>query len=228
MIGNCLSSNDENYIPSWKCFDNWVIQAQYFWQDCNEDPRAMCGSLVEVDPGEEIRTCIRYDHNTGYFTVSIAIMKEENRGGDDRGSDTKIEDCDRRSEIVVERPFPHTSHFESWKDFFEKCIEAECKVKTKQKEEKSNGEKDIETNQNEIDEGCLARPYLNIEYKGRVSVEALQSLCPLIVKEASFPGFTSNNWRKYLFCPRTGDNDTLDGLEENILLHIDDAITILK
>lgn len=31
------------------------------------------------------------------------------------------------------------------------------------------------TNSIEIDEyGCLARPYLNIEYKGRVSVETLQ------------------------------------------------------
>jgi len=106
MIGNCLSSNDEDFIPSWKCFDSWVIQAQYFWQDCNEDPRAMCGGLVHVEPGEEIKTCIRYDHKTG----SIAMKEDEKRDG--RGS-IAIEDANRRSEIVVDRPFPHTSHFES-------------------------------------------------------------------------------------------------------------------
>ena len=139
-----------------------------------------------------------------------------------------------RSEIVVERPFLHTSHFESWKDFFEKYISAECEEKTKKKEGKGNGEEEgAVTTQNKLECGCLARPYLNIEYKGRVSVETLQSVCPLEVKEASFPGCTSKNWRKYLFCPRTGDTDTLDGLEESTLeestsLHIDDAITILS
>jgi len=229
MIGNCLSSNDEDYIPSWKCFDTWVIQAQYFWQDCNEEPRVMCGDLVHVEPGEEIKTCIRYDHKTGSITVSIAIMKEDERG-DGRDSVTKAEDHKRRSKIVVDRPFPHKhTHFESWMDFFEKCISAECEVKAKKKEEKGNGEEEVQSNSNEIDEsGCLARPYLNIEYKGRVSVETLQSVCPLEVKEASFPGFTSKNWRKYLFCPRTGDTDTLDGLEENDSLHIDDAIILSK
>ena len=84
--------------------------------------------------------------------------------------------------------------------------------------------------QNKLECGCLARPYLNIEYKGRVSVETLHRyiVYPLEVKEASFPGFTSDDWRKYLFCPRTGDSDALDGLEENASLHIDDAITILS
>ena len=84
------------------------------------------------------------------------------------------------------------------------------------------------TTQNKLECGCLARLYLNIEYKGRVSFETLRSVCPLEVKEASFPGFTSNKWRKYLFCPRTGDTESLDGLEENTSLHIDDAITILS
>ncbi len=43
----------------------------------------------------------------------------------------------------------------------------------------------MQSNSNEIDEyGCLARPYLNIEYKG-VSVETLQSVCPLLKKHHS-------------------------------------------
>jgi len=188
----------------------------------------MCGDLVHVEPGEEIKTCIRYDHKTGSITVSIAIMKKA-REGDGRDRVTKIEDSDRRSEIVVERPFPHTLISKVWKDFFEKCISAECEVKTKFEEERNaQDEGVIVTTQNKLECGCLARPYLNIEYKGRVSVETLQSVRPLEVKEASFPGFTSNDWRKYLFCPRTGDTDTLDGLEENISLHVDDAITILS
>ena len=60
-----------------------------------------------MEPGDEIKTCIRYDHETGSITVSIAIMKETKKG-DGRDNVTKIEDSDRRSEIVVDRPFPHT------------------------------------------------------------------------------------------------------------------------
>lgn len=55
----------------------------------------MCGDLVEVKPGEEIKTCIRYDHEAGSITVSIATMKED-KEGTDRGSDAKIKDFDRR------------------------------------------------------------------------------------------------------------------------------------
>ena len=231
MIGNCLCSNDEQYIPSWQSFDTWVIQAQYFWQDCDEGPRAMCGPLVNVKPGDEIHTQIRYDHETGSIVVSIAVMKEDDHG-------EKMEDAEKRSEIIVERPFPHTTQFDNWKDFFERCMNAECDI---QLEDESTGKccDDISNKQylqtntrnktNPEVNGCLARPYLNIEYKGKVSIGTLKSVCPLIVHKASFPGFESKNtWRRYLFCPRVGDVDTLDALEREGSLHIDDAISMIQ
>ena len=63
-----------------------------------------------MEPGDEIKTCIRYDHETGSITVSIAIMKDKDKEGDnDNSGITKVENHEKRSEIVVERPFPHTS-----------------------------------------------------------------------------------------------------------------------
>ena len=126
MIGSCLCSNDEQYMPSWRSFDNWVIQAQYFWMDCDGGSRAQCGPIIEAEPGDEIRTQIRYDHGSGSIAVSIAIMK------DDDGLNDKIIDHEKCSEIVIERPFPHApSLFTNWTDFFERCVGAECIVQEK-------------------------------------------------------------------------------------------------
>ena len=57
-----------------------------------------------MEPGDEIKTCIRYDHETGSITVSIAIMKDKDKEGDnDNSGITKVEDHEKRSEIVVLR-----------------------------------------------------------------------------------------------------------------------------
>lgn len=100
MIGNCLSSNDPSYKPSWQVFDTWVMQAQYFWMKDNNTPYAICGEFINVDPGDELTTKISYDSSTGQITASIS-----GPGG--------------TSSVVASQPFPdQPGLFASWSDFF--------------------------------------------------------------------------------------------------------------
>ena len=49
-------SVDGRFNPEWEEFEEWVIQAQYYWQtDEGEQAgsKAMCGPLVKVAPGGE-------------------------------------------------------------------------------------------------------------------------------------------------------------------------------
>lgn len=122
------------------------------------------------------------------------------------GIDVSIEVIDRkqaRSSIHVARPFPNdTLLFESWSSFFRCCEEVEDSV-----------------------EGCIGRPTLNVEYKGRCSVRTLKSICPFTVKAASYPGFEDtpiSKWRTELFSPRLDRVTTLHGVD-GTLLHVDDA-----
>ena len=92
-----------------------------------------------------------------------------------------------RSQIYISRPFPDTTMYASWRSFFHTCAKV------------SNTK------------GALARPGLNIEYKGDcVDIEVLRSVCPLRVRSAAFPGDQSRGvtircWPVELFCPRLGE-----------------------
>ncbi len=100
MIGNCLSSNDPAYTPSWQIFDTWVMQAQYFWMKDDNTPYAICGELINVSPGEELTTKISYNSSSGQITASIS-----GPGG--------------TSSVVVSQPFPdQPGLFANWSDFF--------------------------------------------------------------------------------------------------------------
>ena len=93
---------------------------------------------------------------------------------------------------MLPRPFPDASPpvFESWREFFSRGAAASGTA------------------------GPLARPMLNVEYKGAVDVDTLRSMCPFRVLEAAVPTFPPqpaplNAWRVSLFCPRTGEGDEL-------------------
>ena len=97
-----------------------------------------------------------------------------------------------KSSIVIPRPFPDASPpaFDSWREFFERGAAASCTA------------------------GPLARPMLNVEYKGAVDVETLRSMCPFRVLEATVPTMSPqptslSAWRVSLFSPRTGEGDEL-------------------
>ena len=263
MMGHCLSSNDDKYVPSWKSFDNWVIQAQYFWMDENEDPRALCGPLIDAREGDVIRTKISYDAHTGCITAKICIMLVTKDG-------KKKEDPKKKSHIKAPRPFPHDpSLFRDWKDFFERCVDAEraadleaatCTIRnplerafaaccggkespkkgvfrvpargslrgTACKEAVDSGEiSDVQA------AGPLARPYLNVEYKGKVGIDTLRSICPFVVTEATYPGMTpgpvATNWKAHLYCPRTGFGDALsEERKGGEILRLSDALVLSK
>jgi len=101
MIGNCLSSSDNEHVPRWSTEAQWVMQAQYFWHSSSR-PYAMCGEKIPVAPGDEVESCISYD---GY------------------GMSIRIGSAGRLSFVRAPRPFPDSDHFESWKDFFDSAAE---------------------------------------------------------------------------------------------------------
>lgn len=75
--------------------------------------------------------------------------------------------------------------------------------------------------------GAMARPCLNVEYKGRVDLETLKSICPFRVKEATFPGLSTEcKWKTHLYCPRTGRVDVLEDAERKTSLAINDAVSL--
>lgn len=230
MIGKCVAISDpDTYKWTGKTFDSWVIQAQYYWSPTKKDSRAHCGPAVEVDPGDLIRTRIEYDAQDGSINVVIAVVGEN---GDER--------ADKRSEIVLARPFLHDSSlFESWKDFFGKCVAAEeqgddnaatpsSKVPRQDDETNSPGLRGSVKSAESNNRGAMARPCLNVEYKGRVDLEILKSVCPFRVKKAAFPGVPFDfKWNTHLYCPRTGRVQVLQDSEgSKMSLAIDDAVTM--
>ena len=231
MIGNCVAISDpDTYKWTGKTFDSWVIQAQYYWQARKSDSRAHCGPAVQVEPGDLIRTRIEYNAHDGSIHVVIAVVGEN---GDERS--------DKRSEILLARPFLHDSSlFESWKDFFCKCIAAEeqgddnnatipssSKVSRQDEVTKSPGLRGSVNSAESNIKGAMARPCLNVEYKGSVDLDILKSICPFHVKKASFPGVPLDfKWNTHLYSPRTGRVDILQDSEGKVSLAIDDAVTM--
>lgn len=230
MIGNCLASNTpDEYKPSWVEFDEWVIQAQYYWQASDNDGHALCGTYIPVTPGDLIRTRICYNAETGSMDVSIAVVKENGE-----------EEAEKRSDISIPQPFMHgPSLFESWKDFFEKCVKAEqdyeketnlpsSKAARVGEEASSPSLRGVSNQVTKL--GARARPGLNVEYKGRVDIETLKTVCPFVVKEATYPGlpstFDTSKWTARLYCPRTGRVDVLHDATKTKSLSIEDAVTL--
>jgi len=147
MTGTCLcgNSDDGTYTPAYGKFEEWVMQAQYYWQDQEGGSHAKCGELIPVHPGEKISTVIEYA--PPYIDVTITCGPG------------------RISHIRLDRPFlDDPSQFQSWQDFFEK---AAAKANNK---------------------GAYAFPGLCVEYKGAVSPECLNEVCPFRVTDCSFPG----------------------------------------
>jgi len=108
FVGRALSANDANFVPSWAQVDTWSIQAQYFWQK-GTTPYAQVGSIVGVNPGDEVTTSISFDATSGTLTVTVAAAAGV-------------------SSITLDRPFPNAPGlFANWTDFFQKA------------EQKSNG-----------------------------------------------------------------------------------------
>ena len=106
MIGKCLSGSGHNYNPSWGVYTNWVIQAQYYWMNSDDTNYAICGELINVNPGDELTTKISYDSATGQITASISAPEGI-------------------SSIVLTQPFPdQPTLFPSWADFFTKASAA--------------------------------------------------------------------------------------------------------
>lgn len=102
FVGHALSGSDANFSPSWTQSDTWSIQAQYYWQK-DSTSYAQTGSVVGVNPGDEITTSINLDATNGKLTVSIAAATGE-------------------SSLVLDRPFPNEpALFANWKDFFQKA-----------------------------------------------------------------------------------------------------------
>jgi len=205
MIGNCLAGNDDDYSPRWKRLDSWMIQAQYYWQTEEGErhgSRALCGDLVHVNPGEILRTVIQYCSAKGHIEVIISVKAEPNK----------------RSKIVIERPFCHNpALFSSWRDFFNQC---EVVEKQERKDETA---------------GALARPCLNIEYKANLcDLTLLRSITPFDIRYANFPSDSEENkdnttdWRCELFTPRLGNCNLIDsrGVQSKEALRCEEAVLL--
>jgi len=106
MCGRCLSSSGRHYLPRWRTFTSWVMQAQHYWQTARGEARgsrALCGKLVRVESGEVLET-------------TIALV-----GGEMRASIRVVgNDASRQSEVRSSRVFPsHPRVFPGgWREFF--------------------------------------------------------------------------------------------------------------
>jgi hypothetical protein len=111
-LGSVLDANDANYKPSWSQVSTWRIEAQYYWRNATTSTSyAQTGSVVKVNPGDEITTTIRYIAETGTIVASIV--------------DNNISSSSGASSITITRPFPNDpSLFKSWADFFKKAAAA--------------------------------------------------------------------------------------------------------
>lgn len=110
ILGSVLDASDANFKPSWSQRSTWAIEAQYYWYNAKTSTSyAQTGNIVEVNPGDEINTTIRYEAQTGTIVASIA--------------DGKATGSAAVSTITIVRPFPNDpSLFTSWADFFKKAV----------------------------------------------------------------------------------------------------------
>lgn len=104
MTGLVLAGNDASYHPTYAQLSSWVLQAEYFWQGQDGTPYSQTGALVGIQPGDDVKTVIQYDSNSGAITATISARE---------GSST----------IVIPRPFPNETPplFASWRDFFDQA-----------------------------------------------------------------------------------------------------------
>jgi hypothetical protein len=115
VLGNALASNDKNYNPGWKVFNNWTVQAQYYWSSCSlaagrrcapghSRSFAQCGKAINVSAGDTIQTVIAYDPSSGAITASIGAKEAA-----------------IKSIVHLLRPFPNENPplWDSWRAFFE-------------------------------------------------------------------------------------------------------------
>jgi hypothetical protein len=111
ILGSALDANDASYKPSWSQRSAWAIEAHYFWENGKAStPYAQTGKVISVNPGDHLRTIIRFDAKAGTIVASI---EDENIPGSEL------------SAITIVRPFPNDSSlFKSWTDFFQKATAA--------------------------------------------------------------------------------------------------------
>ena len=108
MCGECLCGSDPTtFVPYWKTFTSWVAQAQHYYQTEQGEAlgsRAVCGELFAVDPGERMRTTIRF---TGTSMV-VRIASEDKPAN--------------FSEIVTDNPFPNAPEIfpGGWAELFQR------------------------------------------------------------------------------------------------------------
>lgn len=117
VLGNALATGgpSSNYKPGWIVFNDWAVQAQYYWSSCSKaDGRrcaeghstsfASCGPAVNVSAGDTIETVISYEPSSGAITASIGAKG-----------------APQQSVVHVPRPFPNESPplWKSWREFFE-------------------------------------------------------------------------------------------------------------
>ena len=107
MIGNDLDANDAGYSPGWAAFDSWVVQASYFWESDAGVPYSQVGSIVDVNPGDEVTALIAYSADAGTVVATISAPE---------GTST----------IAIVRPFPNENPplFSDWRDFFTQAARA--------------------------------------------------------------------------------------------------------
>lgn len=112
FLGNVLDTSDAAYAPSWHQRSTWGIEAQYYWKSAATSVSyAQTGRVVNVNPGDEITTTIRYDAEAGSIVASIA--------------DESLSGSASVSTITIVRPFPNDpALFKSWADFFQRAVAA--------------------------------------------------------------------------------------------------------
>eukprot|EP00658_Telonema_sp_P-2_P006649 TRINITY_DN12512_c0_g1_i1.p1 TRINITY_DN12512_c0_g1~~TRINITY_DN12512_c0_g1_i1.p1 ORF type:complete len:282 (-),score=59.93 TRINITY_DN12512_c0_g1_i1:77-847(-) len=74
MTGKCLDQHTDGYHPAWHVHRQWVMQAQYYWQDSAGESRALCGEVIPVCAGDEIRSVIQFDATSGTIGVQILSL----------------------------------------------------------------------------------------------------------------------------------------------------------
>ena len=112
ILGNVLDGNNAGFAPAWHQRDTWGIQAQYYWHNATTATSyAQAGSIINVNPGDEITTTINFNARTGTIVTSIA--------------DKSLSGSVGVSTITIARPFPNDpSLFASWSDFFNRAATA--------------------------------------------------------------------------------------------------------
>mmetsp|Transcript_133819 Transcript_133819/g.416225 ORF Transcript_133819/g.416225 Transcript_133819/m.416225 type:complete len:337 (-) Transcript_133819:15-1025(-) len=183
VIGNALASNDDKYNPGWLVFDDWHIQAQYFWERLPEEALAQAldadqplppsHRLAEPPTEPAENHCTPANASAAIFCALCGDVVKVKAGDlitaiiayDGQGSMSASISAagGTASTIAIPRPFPNDpSLYADWKAFF---TEAEAKSAAT------------------AGKGVLHSPDWNIE----ADVEdgkTLCSVCPLSVEAA--------------------------------------------